>query len=130
VEARSHLLEGKVFSALLDYAAANPGRLWVMGRLGQHACEGTQLGSNTEAFVRQGQENVLVTVAASPQGGLEGREESGKSASATPEWTPEALEILGRIPIFVRPMVRKMVEKRAGTEGVRTITADYFRSKR
>ena len=38
------------------------------------------------------------------------------------EWTPEAEELLGKVPFFVRKRVRKKVEEEARRQGLKTVT--------
>lgn len=43
-----------------------------------------------------------------------------------PEWTAEAEERLGNIPMFLRPMVKKGVERYAKAKGLRSITPEVM----
>lgn len=39
-------------------------------------------------------------------------------------WTKEAEELMSKVPVFVRPMARKKVEKIAKEKGITTIDTD------
>ena len=45
-------------------------------------------------------------------------------------WTPDALERLGRVPDFVRPMVKKGVEDAAKQQGLAVITPEVMATVR
>jgi len=46
------------------------------------------------------------------------------------EWTAEALVLLEKIPVFVRPMAKKKIEKRAAEEGLEEITPEFMQKLR
>jgi hypothetical protein len=46
------------------------------------------------------------------------------------EWTAEALELLEKIPVFVRPMAKKKIEKQAEAEGLEEITPEFMQKVR
>ena len=46
------------------------------------------------------------------------------------EWTAEALELLEKIPIFVRPMAKKKIETKAEEEGITEITPEFMQKVR
>ena len=55
--------------------------------------------------------------------------EAARGAAPTPAdvvWTPEAETRLGRAPVFLRGMVRRLAEKRARAEGVTVITPELM----
>ncbi len=47
-----------------------------------------------------------------------------------PEWTPEALNLLAKIPFFVRTQARKHVEQLAMEQGYDTITPELVEAAR
>jgi hypothetical protein len=46
------------------------------------------------------------------------------------EWTAEALELLEKIPVFVRPMAKKKIETKAEAEGITEITPEFMQKAR
>lgn len=44
----------------------------------------------------------------------------------TIEWTPEALQKLEKIPVFVRSMAKGKIEKAAQEAGLSAVTADFI----
>lgn len=46
------------------------------------------------------------------------------------EWTAEALVLLEKIPVFVRPMAKKKIEKKAEEEGIEEITPEFMEKAR
>ncbi len=74
-----------------------------------------------------------------PGGALRGHSAAGQSGAAmeppgTPEcqiaWSPEAAGRLGRIPEFIRPMIRQGIEQFAAQRGYRRITEDVMTEAR
>lgn len=45
-------------------------------------------------------------------------------------WKPEALELLKKIPFFVRPVAKKKIEKDALEKGMTEITAEFMEEVR
>ena len=46
------------------------------------------------------------------------------------EWTAEALVLLEKIPVFVRPMAKKKIENMAEEEGIEAITPEFMEKAR
>ncbi|MBE9531349.1 MAG: PCP reductase family protein [Proteobacteria bacterium] len=46
------------------------------------------------------------------------------------EWTDEALKLLEKIPVFVRPMAKKKIEKKAEEAGLTEITPEFMQKVR
>lgn len=46
------------------------------------------------------------------------------------EWTAEAIELLEKIPIFVRPMAKKKIESKADEAGITEITPEFMQKAR
>lgn len=54
---------------------------------------------------------------------------NGKKTAAgtfTPAWSPEALERLGKVPSFLRPMIKKGLERYASSKNIETITPELM----
>ncbi|MEE9543885.1 MAG: PCP reductase family protein [Thermodesulfobacteriota bacterium] len=45
-------------------------------------------------------------------------------------WSAEALELLEKIPVFVRPMAKKKIEKKAEEAGLEEITPEFMQKLR
>jgi len=115
------VLRGKPYDALLDYAEAEQPALLVMGRTGFHAAAGGELGSNAANALRLAGGNVLiVSERAEDRATVPEAQATSREGSLT--WTPEASARLERIPAFVRPMARRVVERYARENGQTTIT--------
>jgi nucleotide-binding universal stress UspA family protein len=124
VTIRTTLLTGKPYDQILKYVEKESPSLLVMGRVGVHAAPGLDIGSNTENCVRSAQCNVLIV---SREAQPPVKQEQPRAAIP---WTPEAEELLNRIPPMARGMVRKMVEEFAVKRGYTEVTADYIRKAR
>lgn len=61
VEINTKLLIGKPYRAVLDYLHERPAGLLVVGKLGVHADEGLDIGSNTENLLRLAPCNTLIS---------------------------------------------------------------------
>lgn len=48
------------------------------------------------------------------------------AAPSEPEWSPEAKERLAKIPSFLRPMIKKGLEKYASSKGIHVITPEVM----
>jgi len=118
---KTTLLEGKPYDQILKHVDKYRPALLVLGRVGVHAAPGLDIGSNTENCARSASCNVLI---ASREAAPPPKEEQPKVGIP---WTPEAEELLNRIPPMARGMVRKMVEDSAAKRGHTEITADYIR---
>jgi radical SAM protein with 4Fe4S-binding SPASM domain len=57
-----------------------------------------------------------------PEGGL--KKETPKTTA--PRWSPETQERLEKIPVFLRPMIKKGLEKYAVSKGIETITPELM----
>ena len=49
-----------------------------------------------------------------------------EATASSPTWTPDALERLERAPIFLRGMVKRLAEKKAGELGREKITSELL----
>jgi nucleotide-binding universal stress UspA family protein len=130
VEPESALLTGKAYKAVADYAEQVGADLLVVGRLGHHAEDISQLGSNAEAAARTGRTNVLVAAVeprpAEARGQADWRPAQAKAPSADMAWDDDALARLQRVPPFARPMARRATEEHVAAEGRRRVTLADF----
>lgn len=113
------LLKGKAFQSILDHAEKSRPSLLVVGRYGQHATEGSDVGSTTENLVRLAPCSVLVV-----SGALEGRQWSDQISATAAElpWTTEAEVRLQRVSAFAQPMVREAIERYAREHDLPQVT--------
>ena len=49
-----------------------------------------------------------------------------EATTSSPAWTPDALERLERAPVFLRGMVKRLAEKKAGELGREEITSELL----
>jgi len=109
----TRLLAGKADQMILRYARKIRPTLLALGRIGVHADDGLDIGSNAENLLRFASCHVL----------LAGRTftptwaETQKNVEEQMPWTPEALAHLEHVPDFARSMARKAIEDYAGEQG-------------
>jgi len=117
------LLKGKAFQSILDHAEKRRPSLLVVGRFGQHATEGSDVGSTTENLVRLAPCSVLVA-----NGAMEVRQGSDQisEAAAGLPWTPEAEVRFQRVSAFAQPMVREAVERYARQHNFPQVTVEVM----
>ena len=109
-EIETHLLTGKPAYAIAARAREVEPTLVVVGRFGLHRTDDLDIGATAEALVRLAPGNILVV-----------NERTDEKPLA---WTSEAEERLGRVPEFMRPMVKKAIESHARARGLREVTAE------
>jgi nucleotide-binding universal stress UspA family protein len=125
----THLVTGKAYCALDSQAAQSGSDLIVVSRYGHHRQQFSRLGSNAEGLIRATSANVLLV------GGVEDSDRkleikehkvhidtTGKAL----EWEAEALVCLERVPIFVRSIAKRAVEKSVLKLGKECVCADDF----
>ncbi len=121
--ARVHtaVVAGRVCPQVHHYAAVRGAGLLVLGRYGLHREEESLIGSNTLSLARMSTTNVLVV--APPE-----------TPVAVPDlpidaipWTPEAENLLSRVPPFARRMARVAVEEHAREGGLSRVTESTVR---
>lgn len=118
VDAKTVLLRGKAYRALIEHDGDGGVDLMVVGRFGNHREETARIGSNSEAASRLSKTNVLVAAA------------SGTSLSTVAEapfamdWDREALSRLERIPSLARPMAKQTIEAYARSKGKTHVTIE------
>jgi hypothetical protein len=92
--------------------------LLMLGKVGVHNDGGLDIGSNAEHLFRNAPCNIFLT---SRKFKPEPLHEEGEI-----DWTVEALEMLDRVPGFVRNMVRGHMEAHARKQGQRIITLEMM----
>jgi hypothetical protein len=122
--AAKDLLEGKAYAALARHAESVAADLIVVGRFGHHHTDGAAIGSHADALVRRAGTNVLVAAGGSAAA-ERARSDEAPAAAAPPTpdapkkiaWSPAARRRLQRVPFFVRPMARRVVERSVRAAG-------------
>ncbi len=128
VDMRGEVLSGKVYPKLYQHAVARKAGLVVLGRWGLHRDAQSLIGSNALNLARlSGASTLVVARAENPLKTPETLGERDEEPKEAPSWTPEAEERLKRVPFLVRRMARKAIEKHAGEQGLREITAEVVR---
>ena len=115
MELKTTLLDGKAFEKILTYCREVKPWLLCLGRVGVHAVDEGDMGSNTENLLRLAPCNVLLT-ARTFNPPMEIR------ADEAVAWTDEALERMERVPSFVRGMARTGVLRYAIEQGHSVVT--------
>jgi len=116
----TEVISGKPFDAMLDWLSGKDVSLLMLGKVGVHCDSGLDIGSNAEFLFRYAPCNIfLCSGKADPE---------PVSEEKRPEivWTAEALEMLNRVPGFVRNMVRGHMEANAHKEGLNTVTLEMM----
>jgi nucleotide-binding universal stress UspA family protein len=117
VHVRTQVLKGKVFPQLHQYAEQEEAALLVVGRWGLHRESISLVGSHTLNLARICHTNLLVVTPS----------EDGIVTAVVPgsqmivSWTPEAEEMMGKVPAFARGMARKAVERYGQEAGLSEI---------
>jgi len=116
VKVEAELLSGKPYDEIYKWLEGKDVALLMLGKVGVHTYEGMDIGSNSENLLRNALCNVmLISRRVKPvEDGMETLEEI--------EWEPDAIEMLNRVPGFVRNMVRGHMEAQARKQGVKVIT--------
>lgn len=118
-EMSTHLLSGKAFEEVLNYIEKDPPALLILGRVGFHAVDGLDIGSNTENILRQAPCNVMIV-----SGRLE--LESNRHAGESMPWTDDAEAMMERVPPMVRGIAKQVVEKYAKQKGLTEVTREIL----
>ncbi|HHL39071.1 MAG TPA: hypothetical protein ENJ37_01055 [Deltaproteobacteria bacterium] len=114
------LLSGKAFDELVSYAERERPLMMVMGKTGFHADGGLDIGGNTENCLRELPCHLLITSREVTAG------DGGEKEVEQLLWTDDAIDMLGRVPPFVRGVVKNLVEETARKEGLRKVTAPFM----
>lgn len=123
VNIKTTLLSGKGPDEIIRYANSTRPFLMVLGRTGAHAAPSLDIGSTTEACLRECPANILVTSRELDVAADSARDEG-------PQWAEGASLILSSVPAFARALVKNMVEESARKDGIREITPGYMRQVR
>lgn len=115
------LLAGKAFEQILSYVRSHKPWLLSVGRVGAHADAGLDLGSTTENLLRSAPCNLLLAARS-----FEPPPEEVAEMSVA--WTNEAETRIGRVPEFVRGVVRRAVTRHAIERGHTVITSELIDS--
>lgn len=122
-KAETKLLSGKPFDEITAHVERVSAFMLVAGRTGAHSTEGLDIGSTAENCLRESPSNVLLT-------NREFNAPRAREGESRFGWSPEALEIMSRIPPFARGVAMNIVEDAAAREGVKEITAEFMRKVR
>jgi nucleotide-binding universal stress UspA family protein len=126
---KTTLTTGKAYCELDSQAAESGADLIVVSRYGHHREQFSRLGSNAEGLIRITSANVLLV------GGVEdshrkveikGHKANIDTTGKTMEWEPEAKSHLERVPIFVRSIAKRAVEKSVRKSGSERVSAADF----
>ncbi|MBI5637268.1 MAG: universal stress protein [Nitrospinae bacterium] len=116
---KSEVLPGKPFDAILNWLTGKDIALLLLGKVGVHCDDGLDIGSNSEFLFRNAPCNVLLV-------SRKAKPEPVEEKRAEVEWTAEALEMLNRVPGFVRNLVRGHMETNAHKDGKTKITLEMM----
>jgi nucleotide-binding universal stress UspA family protein len=120
VPLQTHILFGKPFQVVLQWAEEIQPSLLVLARHGSHRVEGTDLGSQAENVVRLAPCTVLLTgIAGIRPEDIPWIEEDG---IASLPWAPEAEVRILRVPPFAQGIARKAVEEYVLEQGGDIVT--------
>jgi nucleotide-binding universal stress UspA family protein len=120
LDIRTTLLKGKVFPEICDYARSAGAGLIVVGRFGNHRENISMIGSNALNLSRRAPANVLVVAPPKQPLVLPGP----RTVEAGIPWTPEAEELLKRVPSFAQGMARHAIEENVRALGGVLVTPD------
>jgi nucleotide-binding universal stress UspA family protein len=129
------LVEGKPFDAIASHVEVVRPPLLIVGRIGVHHSDGVTMGSTAENLLRLAGCNVLVVnrgvdrqaaATSTIEAAARPPDTAGQASEADVWWSPEAELRLGRVPSFVRKMVRRRMEGFARERGFREITPEVY----
>ena len=120
-EIKTTLLPGKPFEAILSYAEKVKPFAIALGKRGVHASSTLDIGSATENVLREAICSVLISTQLVMPPAQEG---------TTVKWSIAAIELLERIPSFVRGMVKSMIDEEAKKSGVPMVTEELMKEVR
>ncbi len=104
------LLDGKAFEQVLRYVRERDASLLVVGRIGVHSDQGMDIGGNSENLLRLAPCSVMLSSRTYvPPIDVQG--------AASVVWTPEANEVLERIPCSAQGLARTAVLRWAMERG-------------
>jgi nucleotide-binding universal stress UspA family protein len=114
------VLKGKVYMELQRFAAAEEASLLVMGRWGLHRGPEAAIGANALNATRIATGNVLIV--APPAEPVVVPAPARVAGEAPLSWTPEGERGLERVPVFARPMARRLIESSVRERGGTAVT--------
>lgn len=114
---KTTLIAGKAADALVGHAARTNAFMITVGRTGVHSTGALDIGSVTEAALRELGCSVLVS--STPHHAEAAVEKDIK-------WDDASLELLSRVPDFVRGVAKRIVEENARVEGIHAITPEFM----
>lgn len=106
----TRLLMGRPACQVSRRAKETDAALLVVGRFGRHQTEDLDIGNTAETIVRLAPCNVLVI-----------NEQPDEEPLS---WTEEAQNRVNKVPEFMRPMVRKVIESHARAHGLHEVDAE------
>lgn len=118
---KTALVQGKPFEAILSRAEEVKPFAIALGKRGVHSSPTLDIGSATENVLREADCSVLVSTQLVMPPAQEG---------TIVKWSIEAMELLERIPSFVRGMVKSMVDEEAKKSGVEMVTEELMKKVR
>ncbi|MFZ3072658.1 MAG: universal stress protein [Thermodesulfobacteriota bacterium] len=118
---KTTLLQGKPFEAILSYAEEIKPFAIALGKRGVHSSSTLDIGNATENVLREAACSVLISTQLVSPPAPEG---------TSIKWSIEAIELLEKIPSFVRGMVKSMVDEEAKKSNVETVTEELMKKVR
>jgi nucleotide-binding universal stress UspA family protein len=121
----TELLAGKPHQAISGWLEGKQIALLLLGKVGVHSNDELDIGSNSENLLRDAQCNVMLVSRKIRPG-----QDAGSGSHEDIGWEPEAVELLNKVPGFVRNMVRGHMEALARRENVMIVTAGMMKEAR
>lgn len=119
----SEILSGKPYDEIFKWLTGKDAALLILGKVGVHGDNGMDIGSNSENLLRQAPCNVMLV-------SRKVKPDPEQDQNAEMEWDADAIELLNRVPGFVRNMVRGHMEANARKHGAARVTAQMMKDAR
>ncbi len=119
VELETHLLDGKAFDKILEFAQKTSPWLLVVGRIGIHSDEEMDIGGNTENLCRLARCNVLVV-------DTQFKPSVEYQAEETVTWTKEARAKMEVVPPMAQGVAMRAVQNYCLAEGYTIVTGSVL----
>ncbi len=132
------VLKGKVFPEIIRHSRERGAGMIALGRFGLHHEEPVLIGSHALNVARLATGNVLIVSAPPdplPVPGMSAKRPgridvaSFREGGDTLPWTPEAEELLRKVPLFAQGMARMSIEDRVRSAGGMIVTPDAVRDR-
>ncbi len=121
----SYVLSGKPYDEIIKWVEGKDIALLLLGKVGVHSSvDELDIGSNSENLLRNAPCNVMLVSR------REKVEPERQKEMDDIEWTGEALELLERVPSFVRNLVKGHMQANALKVGADKITAQMMKDAR